>query len=65
MGQNVPGKEILNVPGTFFILNTVCRSAVEEGGTVLCGGKKPEALGPALEDGAFLQPTVIGGLATA
>ena len=36
--------------------------AVEEGGTILCGGDRP-SLPPPLDQGAFLRPAVIGGLA--
>lgn len=35
--------------------------AVEEGGTVLCGGDRPRLPAP-LDQGAFLRPAVIGGL---
>lgn len=35
--------------------------AVEEGGTIRCGGKRPELRG-ALAEGAFLEPTLITGL---
>ena len=34
------------------------RLAVEEGGTVLCGGRRPR-LDPPLDRGAFLEPTVV------
>ena len=34
---------------------------MEEGGTILCGGKRP-ALDPSLEGGSFLEPAVIAGL---
>ena len=36
--------------------------AREEGGTILCGGKRPE-LAPPFDGGAFLEPAVIEGLA--
>lgn len=35
--------------------------AVEEGGTILCGGDRPRLPAP-LDQGAFLRPAVIGGL---
>ncbi|TNE44721.1 MAG: aldehyde dehydrogenase [Deltaproteobacteria bacterium] len=35
--------------------------AKEEGGTIHCGGKRPELLAP-FDQGAFLEPTVITGL---
>ena len=38
--------------------------AQEEGGQVLTGGTRPD-LGPPFDSGAFLRPTVIGGLSTA
>jgi len=38
------------------------RLAREEGGTILCGGERPEGLEPGYADGAFLQPAVVGGL---
>ncbi len=34
------------------------RLAVEEGGTILCGGKRPEGL----DKGYYLEPTIITGL---
>ncbi len=37
------------------------RLAREEGGTILCGGERPSLPAP-LDRGAFLQPTVVGGL---
>lgn len=37
--------------------------AREEGGTILCGGARPE-LSPPVDRGFFLEPTVIGGLAS-
>ena len=37
------------------------RLAVEEGGTIACGGKRP-ALAPPLDGGFYLEPTVITGL---
>lgn len=37
-------------------------SAKAEGGSILCGGKRPENLPDHLKDGAFLEPTVITGL---
>ncbi len=37
--------------------------AKQEGGTILCGGKRPENLPEACKNGYFLEPTVITGLA--
>lgn len=37
--------------------------AKQEGGTILCGGKRPENLPEHLKNGYFLAPTVITGLA--
>ncbi|HMN96817.1 MAG TPA: aldehyde dehydrogenase [Phycisphaerales bacterium] len=37
--------------------------ARDEGGTVLCGGRRPAGLPPRCEGGFFLEPTVIAGLA--
>ncbi|MCA9285967.1 MAG: aldehyde dehydrogenase [Phycisphaerales bacterium] len=37
--------------------------AREEGGEILCGGEAPDRLPPRCEHGAFLEPTVITGLA--
>ena len=34
--------------------------AVEEGGTILCGGRRPD--GAAYEGGTFFEPTIVGGL---
>ncbi|KAG0267754.1 Aldehyde dehydrogenase 8 member A1 [Actinomortierella ambigua] len=36
--------------------------AKKEGGTIECGGKRPEALQPEFENGYFLEPTIITGL---
>ena len=36
--------------------------AQEEGGTILCGGRRPEFPAP-LDKGAFYQPTLVDGLA--
>lgn len=42
------------------------RLAIEEGGTILCGGRRPALAAPLDANvGAFLEPTVIGGLAPA
>ncbi len=37
--------------------------AKSEGGTILCGGKRP-SLAPPFDRGAFLEPTIIAGLST-
>ncbi|KAG0222666.1 Aldehyde dehydrogenase 8 member A1 [Actinomortierella wolfii] len=36
--------------------------AKQEGGTIECGGKKPESLAPDFQNGYFLEPTIITGL---
>jgi betaine-aldehyde dehydrogenase len=38
------------------------KRALEEGGTLLCGGGAPEGLPPAYAGGLFVAPTIIGGV---
>lgn len=43
-------------------VQTFIDSAHEDGATFVCGGKRPEGLPAHLDNGAFLEPTIITGL---
>ncbi|GMI19732.1 hypothetical protein TrRE_jg2385 [Triparma retinervis] len=38
-----------------------CSLGVQEGGKLLCGGRRPSGLPPSISDGYYWEPTVIGG----
>ncbi|MCI0631425.1 MAG: aldehyde dehydrogenase [Phycisphaerales bacterium] len=43
-------------------ITSYMRLAADEGGTLLCGGKRPKGLPDRVKDGFFIEPTVITGL---